>query len=86
MALLLAYIAAVFTALYFYRIESVYQPAVFLNKSLMAVSPCVGLLLLVREIRNGRRRNALWPAILVAVTGGALAVSLLGRILWPDPN
>ena len=84
--LLLAYIAAAFTAVRFYQIDSVYRAAVFLNQALTATSLCVGPILVGREIHIGRSRNALCFAILVAVVGGILAIVMLGEILLPDPH
>lgn len=82
-ALLLAHLAAGFVAFRFYRIDRVYNAAVGVNQALIALSLCLGTVLLIREIRKRRYGIALWPAVLLGVVGGKLALLLLGELLLP---
>jgi hypothetical protein len=84
--LLAAHVAATAMTISFYRIDSAYCILVATNRALAALSLCVGSALLVREVRRGRLRNAIWPAVLVLVTVAEVALVVLGEILLPDSN
>jgi hypothetical protein len=83
-ALLLAHVAGSFVAIRFYQIDTIYRGAVGFSQALIALSLCLGTVLLIQEIRKSRYRIALWPAVLLCVVGGELALVLLGDVLLPD--
>jgi hypothetical protein len=84
--LLAAQVAASVMTLSFYRNDSAYRILVATNRILVVLSLCVGSALIVREVRRGRLRNAIWPTVLVLLTATEVALVVIGEILLPDPN
>jgi hypothetical protein len=85
-ALLLAHIVTSFAIFRFYQIDAAYRVLTFVNQALIAVSLCVGAVLVFRETRKGRPGNALWPAILLSAIGGELALLILGDMVLPQSS
>jgi hypothetical protein len=68
-----------------FRYPQVFTAVSLTFRALFWLSPCVGAILIVREVLGGRSGNILWPAVLTILTGGVIALLLLGGlIVMPD--
>jgi hypothetical protein len=78
--LLLAYCVACLISGSSYRYASVYAIASRICLMLMVSSPFVGIVLIRRELLAGRPGGRVWPVVLGIVTGGSLALLLVGEL------
>jgi hypothetical protein len=85
-ALLIAHLAVTAMTLTLYRVDWLYRTLVATNRALMVSAFCVGIALFVWEVRCGRLRNAIWPALVVLWVVAWTGLFLLGEMSLSNRN